>query len=137
MTVSLEPASRQRVGKRYARFFSDRWTELQNWLTAAQLVAYINLAIAFVNAADGLPDDDEELARIARLSIIEWRKLRARLLHHDHQIFVIEHGRWVDPDQQANLDMQRKASARGLRGAAATNAKRLTGVKLVQGGGHE
>jgi hypothetical protein len=100
-----------RAGRsRYLRLFPERVAFLLLHLDARELTGYLRIATHYVVADGQLPADDKALARIAAMPAKVWADLRARLI--DLGIVHVEGDRLVDADQQANLDIQRAASAR-------------------------
>jgi len=108
--------------QRYVRFFPDRIIFLQANLSPRLFMAYLRLC-AMVAVNDGLaPDDDKVLAQFSGLPIAGWRELRSKL-----EMLGLaggENGRWIDRDQQAAFELQRRGTARGMAGAEARWGKR-------------
>jgi len=69
-----------------------------------------------------LEDNDEELARIAKLSLEKWRKIRPKIL----LFFVRSEGQLLHPRIEQELEISRKskldAKVRAAKGGAATKA---------------
>lgn len=95
---------------RYVRFFAERGLYLLDRLTEREFVAFYRLSMEFVQLDGALPANDKQLAAVVKLSAKAWGELRDKLLMLG--LGRIEHGHWVDDDQLANLEMQRRASER-------------------------
>ena len=112
----VQPEPRQKSARqRYTRIFPERWRYLRAELNAREALACLDLLFAYVGRDGELPDDDRELARHAGVSAKLWSALRAKLIALG--LFEVKNGRWVDPDQDRSLEIQRRMSARGLAGA--------------------
>lgn len=83
-------------------------------LTTLQHGAYLLLLMSYWRDGKALPDDDGELASIAKLSPSEWRKIRPVLARY----FVIGNGVWWQKRAEQELARARKKSA-----AAAASAR--------------
>ncbi len=98
-------------------------------LSAAQHGAYLQLIMHYWQLG-GLPDDDEQLARIASMSVAEWKKNR----------FVIKaffsdgwrHGR-IDEELKKAIELYEKRSAAGKTG----NEKRWEKHRRAIAGGSQ
>jgi len=64
------------------------------------------------------PDDEESLASIARLPLVDWRRTSAKL----RPFFTVVDGKWhqkrADEERQKALDINSKRQASGKQGAA-------------------
>src|SRR5262252_470300 len=92
-------------------------------LSAAQSGAYLHLIMHYWQHG-GLPDDDDKLARIARMRIEDWRR-------HRGTVEAFFQPRWVHPriDSELNrsneISNKRKAAAQQLHSKCIANAEQL------------
>jgi len=108
--------------QRYTRHFPGRVFILLDRLTEREFVAFFRLQMEFVIMDGQVPADDKHLSAIAKLPRKAWVDLKDKLIQLG--VCSIEHGMWWDADQAVNLDFQRAASARGIKGAMAAAEKR-------------
>ena len=92
--------------QRYVRLFPERLHFLLAHLAPNEFTAYLRLLTEYAVRDGVILDDDRHLARIAKLSRPAWAALRETLL--DLGVARVADGRWIDDDQQANLDRQRE-----------------------------
>ena len=69
-------------------------------LSTQQNGAYMALIMRYFSSAQPLPDDDEVLARITKLSLKEWKKERKHL----EEFFAIKNGVWWSKRIDAELE---------------------------------
>lgn len=119
-----QPIPKKTGRTRYLRIFPERATFLLDRLDDKQVGAWLRLALEFVIRDGQVADDDKALARITRLSVRSWRELRATLV--ELGLGRVVDGRWIDDDQQENLNRQ-NAFIERQRGAA----------RARWGGGHD
>ena len=108
--------------QRYTRHFPGRVFILLDRLTEREFVALFRLQMEFVIMDGQVPADDKHLAGITKLPRKAWLELKDKLLQLG--VCRVENGMWCDDDQTVNLDFQRAASARGVKGAIAAAEKR-------------
>lgn len=108
--------------QRYTRHFPGRAFILLDRLTEREFAALFRLQMEFVIMDGHVPADDKHLSGIAKLPRKAWLELKDKLIHLG--VCRIENGMWCDDDQAVNLDFQRAASARGVKGAMAAAEKR-------------
>lgn len=114
----MAPATQGKTGRtRYVRLFPERMLFLLDQLSARELVCVLRLSMAYVIADGDLRADDKRLASITKLSLKSWAELRDKLLLLG--LGRVEAGQWIDDDQLGSLQIQRRVSERGKRGAAA------------------
>jgi len=101
---------------RYLRIFPERALFLLDRLDDAKFVAAFRLILEYVMRDGRIDDNDQALARITKLSGRGWAELKEILI--ELGVGRVDNGRWIDDDQQANLDHQQGLSERGKRGAA-------------------
>lgn len=101
-------------------------------LTRDQHGAYVLLIFAYWRRGSQLPDDDAQLAAIARATLAEWRRLRIVIA----PFFQISGGLWrhnrIEREIKRSESIQKKRSISGANGAAIrweghgkTNGKRI------------
>lgn len=115
LTATAKPGNKT-SRTRYVRFFPERLMFATAVLTPPEVVAWMRLTLAFVMRDGVLPADDRALAGITQTGQ-RWPALRDKLL--DLGLGRIEGGLWVDDDQHRNLEIQRRSSERGTKGATA------------------
>lgn len=97
-------------------------------LSTLQHGAYMLLIMTYWQRGEPLPDQDNRLARIARMSGKEWQDNRADLA----EFFDVEGGVWVHGRIERELEKVRgkseKARAAGLASAERRGSGRSTGV---------
>jgi hypothetical protein len=99
---------------RYQRLFPERTYFLFEHLNDREFVAYMRLLTAYVVTDGVLSADDKRLAIITKTGT-RWPELRDKLITLG--LGRIDGGLWIDDDQQGNLDIQRRLSDRGSKGA--------------------
>lgn len=120
MAVAAAPG---KVGlQRYTRHFPGRVFILLDRLTEREFVALFRLQMEFVIMDGQVPADDKHLSGITKLPRKAWLELKDKLIQLG--VCRIDNGMWFDDDQAVNLDFQRAASARGVKGAIAAAEKR-------------
>ena len=89
-------------------------------LSTTEYGAYMLLARDYWTS--GPPNDDDNLlARITGLSVVEWRKIRPVI----EPLFVVGGGQWVNPQIDADMETMYSAMQKNrARTAAATKARR-------------
>ncbi|HYF54671.1 MAG TPA: DUF1376 domain-containing protein [Salinarimonas sp.] len=106
--------------------FCAQYQQVTARLSEAHRGAYVDLLIAYWQSGP-LPDDDEQLFRIARTTPQAWRKLRPQLA----ALFTVANGVWSDEWMDAEIaraqEKVAKKSGAGKAGANARwNGKRMT-----------
>lgn len=98
-------------------------------LTALEHGVYLLLIMNYWQRGKALPSDDERLARIARVSVSEWKQVRPALA----EFFAHEDGAWVHDRIEYELsrvqEKSTKARQAGQRSAAVRYNGRLTDVQ--------
>ena len=122
LNTAVVQAATKAARTRYVRFFAERGLYLLDRLTEREFVAFYRLSMEFVQLDGALPAADRQLAAVTKLSTKAWGELRDKLLVLG--LGRIEHGHWIDDDQLANLQMQRRASERAKSAAAKSWAVR-------------
>ena len=102
----LKKPSAKTARQRYVRIFPERMDFLLARLNPIEFTAYMRLLTEYAVRDGQIVDDDRQLARIAGLSRSAWTALREKLLALG--VARVADGRWIDDDQQANLDRQRE-----------------------------
>lgn len=115
-TLLIAEAPRAKTGRtRYLRHFPERLTYMLDQLTPSEFYATCRLQLAYVIADGDLPDDERRLAALAKVAPKAWLALREKLLLLG--LGRVEAGQWIDDDQLANLQVQRRVSEKGRLGA--------------------
>lgn len=118
--VSLPTPPKTGNGKtgrtRYLRFFSERIYFLIEHLSDREVVAFMRLSAAYVVKDGNLPADDKSMATITKTAG-RWSEFRDKLIALG--LGRVEGNRWIDDDQQANLDIQHRVRERASKGASA------------------
>jgi hypothetical protein len=118
--VSLQPArahSKPKTGRtRYVRFFAERLCFVLDGLEADEVVGWLRLTKAYVGSDGLLVADDKHLAVVTKIGK-RWPALRDKLLALG--LGRVDGGRWIDDDQDRNLEIQRRLSGRGSKAAIA------------------
>lgn len=101
-------------------------------LNAEQTGAYLLLIASYWCRGAPLPDDDRQLARVAKVSIFKWKGMVEIL----RPFFIISNGAWVHERLEYEIlrSSERSASARASAYASAEQRARtstVTGSKLV------
>src|SRR5262245_24293132 len=104
------------------RLFPERLTFLHAKLNPAEFFAYTKLLCEFVLRDGDLPDNDKQLALLSGMPLRKWLALREKLI--TLKVSGAEDGRWLDPDQEANLKSYHKSSDAG-RGNSNTRWDRV------------
>lgn len=108
--MSTVTATASKTGRqRYARLFPERIAFILAHLSATQTAAYLRILAAYV-VADGDLRGDATVRVMSGLSVKTWQELRALLEMLGIARFVGD--RWVDEDQDANLEIQRQITER-------------------------
>jgi len=106
-------ANRKNGREVYVRFFQDRFLYVATCLRPDFFVAWTRLVCHYVRLHGNVPDNDALLAKLAQLRVPRWLILRRELL--ELGVAEIRNGKWVDPDQDASLEIQERASEHGRR----------------------
>lgn len=96
------------IRDRYVRFFPKCMAQLHACLTPVELYAYLKVLMQYMQLEGGLPFDDRRLALLAGLNSKDWSQLRDKLVAHG--LAGVIDGKWVDFDQQQNLQRQLEIS---------------------------
>lgn len=115
---SYTGSRRPKTGRtRYLRIFPERATFLLDRLDDDEFVAAFRLALEYVIRDGQISDDDQALARVTKMPLRRWRGLKQTLI--EIGVGRVMAGRWLDDDQQANLDLQNAFTARQREAAHA------------------
>ncbi len=101
-------------------FYVDRYLGDTTNLNTLEHGAYLLLILSYWRQG-GLPDDDEELAAICRLSMPDWQKARRRLSKFFHDGW--KHKRIDEEIRKAGERYEKRAAAGKAGGIAKANAK--------------
>ena len=108
---TAEEAGNRKTGRtRYLRLFPERHYFLAEMLNDREIAAWLRLTMAFVVRDGELPV--EGLSAITKTGK-RWPALRDKLIILG--LGCIEDGHWIDADQRANLEIQRRLSMRAVR----------------------
>jgi uncharacterized protein YdaU (DUF1376 family) len=89
--------------------WTDRWLADTTHLNATEQGAFFLLVIIMWRAKDQrLPDDDRLLARYARLSTGQWKRLKPTL----SEFFTVENGWWLNKTVSSEFDFVRQQRQR-------------------------
>jgi uncharacterized protein YdaU (DUF1376 family) len=108
----------------YMQFYVADYLADTAHLTTIEHGAYLLLLMNYWQRGAGLPDDDTKLARIARLSLKDWTKIRATIA----DLFQIEDGQWRHKrvERELNHTLNRVEQ---MRRAGRASAKRRLNIR--------
>jgi hypothetical protein len=116
LPASLQTSKRKTGRTRYLRLFPERVCFALDSLSESEVVAWLRLTKGYVVNDGILLADDKHLAMLTKMGK-RWPDLREKLIALG--LGRIEGGLWIDDDQQQNLEIQRRLTNRGAKGASA------------------